>query len=1151
MNLLRYLISSVLSLGLFLTASSQGEYPIMNGTVNTCSGIFVDDGTESPYSGNDYTFTICPDVPGDVIQIEFGAFSLQVSVNANNSDRMIIYQGNSTAAPQVGVYTGMDLSGLTITGNTANVTGCLTIVFQSPTGNTANFPGWFGQISCTTPCDEPTQNSSFVSPPPPVAGLDSISVCIGDPVDFSGAGSTAAPGFTLAQYIWNFDDGSLDTLSGINTTHIFQEAGEFIVSLTVEDNNGCQSPNLSPLKVIVSTLPEVIIDYPDTICLGETAQVNTTLNGITWTALPPLVVSGETYLADDLGFDFNSTLTFDFFEPGSTLDDCNDLLEIFINMEHSYLGDLEMSIVCPDGTSVVLHEFGSGGAGTYLGEAVDFPSPDVGPGVGYDYGWSPTSTLGFLYQAANQSQVDYIDNQGSNISTQVVNPGIYESQNDLCDLVGCPLNGTWTFTVTDNLGVDDGYIFYWGITFNPDLFPGVTTFTPIWGQQADSSFWSTNAANVMATSANGNDISIVPDSPGTYDYTFTSLNNFGCSHDTTISIVVTEPFEFEAWEDQVIECEATTTLGVDLVGSPPPPPTCDYSLILTDTWGDGWDGSEVTISVDGVDTDYTLNFGVNQTFNLNDLPHGADLEVSYTAGGDPFENEYVLEDANGDIIFQDGQFFTAPDEGVVFITNVDCSPPGPTFVYEWSPAGPLNNPNLQYPEASGLIQSTTFTVSVYEEGHPDCAVQDEMVLTISGALTAGPDILNCAMSYTMEAFSVGQGQWSAPAGSGLVFSDPSSPTTTVTATVPGTYTLTWIDTEGLSCPNTDDIIVSFFDGIDIEPTLTEPICFGECTGSIQVIGIGGTVAAGSDYTYTFSSGSLSVTPNRRDDVCFGNMEVTLTDDNGCSSTEIYFVDQPPAPVIDSVATEREECAGFCNGMAEIFSQVAVEYSFDDGNNFQPGSMNNELCGGLHFLQIKDGNGCTATEEIIIASPIAPIANFAAEPPYVSMFDPAIQFINFSDGQILSDWSFGIPNPVGTSQEEEPLFVFPTEPGVYMIQLIVTDSIGCTDSLVKNIEVLDELQIFIPTAFSPNDDGINDFLEVTVQDLDPLTYSFEVFDRWGRKVFETNEYPTRWNGEGADNENFYVSDGVYVWRIKAKSRTTTEKLEMQGLITVIR
>src|SRR5690606_30304115 len=145
-----------------------------------------------------------------------------------------------------------------------------------------------------------------------------------------------------------------------------------------------------------------------------------------------------------------SSLTFDFFEPGATLDNCDDFLSVFVNMEHSYLGDLEMSITCPDGTNVILVDYPNGGGGTFLGEAVDDQTQT--PGIGYDYAWAPGQTNG------NLSDAEPIPVNGGPPLTpgNSVPPGTYQSDFDLCDLVGCPLNGEWTFNVLDNLGSDNG-----------------------------------------------------------------------------------------------------------------------------------------------------------------------------------------------------------------------------------------------------------------------------------------------------------------------------------------------------------------------------------------------------------------------------------------------------------------------------------------------------------------------------------------------------------------------------------------------------------------------------------------------------------------------------------------------------------------------
>lgn len=1151
--------NNYLLLTVLLFASSclyaQEEYPITDGqTVTTCSGTFVDDGIEFPYTGASHTFAICPDIPGNVVQIEFQGFNLQTSPNPNNNDVLSIFQGPDASFPSGGNYSGTQLDGLVITGNTANTSGCLTFVFSSPTGNTAGLPGWLGFISCTTPCDAPTQVSQFTSPVPPVAGLDSVSLCIGDVVSFSGAGSVAAPGFTLDEYQWNFDDGSpVDVTSGVTANHTFTEAGQFLVTLNVSDNNGCQSPNITPLQVIVSTLPEIIINYPTESCIGEEFDISSSATGITWTSLPPQVVSGETYLADDLGFDFNSTLSFDFFETGQTLDDCNDLEQININMEHSYLGDLEMIITCPDGTSVTLHEFGSGGGGTYLGEAVD---PGTVPGTGYDYGWSPTSTIGFFYEAGNSGPVSYTDNAGNNVNPNVVNPGIYESQNDLCALVGCPLNGTWTFTVTDNLGIDDGYIFEWGIDFNPELFPDVTTFTPIWGQEADSSSWNATGSFITNTSSDANTITVAPTSSGDYDYTFTTLNNFGCAFDTTITISVLEPIDINAGMDENIQCEEAYTLSPFINATPFD--DCEYELVLVDNWANGWSGGEVELIIDGVSSTYTSITGEFTNFDIT-IPHNASVEIYYTPGAidvpnnqDPSQNEYYFYNGNGVSVFQDGEFGVAPVPGLVFSGNVYCFPPEPALVYSWSPPEFLNNPNSQNPTLNGVVETTTFTVEVWQANHPDCVFTDEVTLTVLGALSAGEDIAQCTMSYQLDASVIANGEWSAPAGAGLTFSAPTAGNSMVTGTIPGTYTLTWTDLDGLTCPISQDIDVTFFDGVTITPTLTQPTCYGLCDGEIEIDVVGGSVAPGTNYVYTFTDGTtIGTSANEIINLCTGYYDVVVQDNYGCGGDLDFFLNQPPLPVIDSIGSVRESCFGFCDGTLTVYSSEADEYSYDGGFTYGTDSENSTLCGGEYNVVIKDPNGCQANMEAFVTSPTPPNALFAADPVRTSLFDPLIAFTNFSSGNLYNDWIFGIEQEAGTSQEENPSFYFPNLPGIYTVELTITDSIGCIDSTRIDIEILDEFMVFVPTAFSPNDDGINDLFHLEITDLDLTGYLFQVFDRFGSLVFETTEYPTTWNGQGADNESYYVADGVYVWRLKAESASTTERVEKMGMITVIR
>ena len=155
-NLIRAALALVVSLA--AVAPSSAQFFIMgNETVETCAGIFVDagnsdDGTGNPYPDANFTYTICPDNPGDAVSVSFVAFGLQTNPNPNNSDYLFIYDGPDAGSPSMGNYTGNALQGLPVTATVNNPTGCLTFVFQDNGPANELAPGWEANISCTTPC---------------------------------------------------------------------------------------------------------------------------------------------------------------------------------------------------------------------------------------------------------------------------------------------------------------------------------------------------------------------------------------------------------------------------------------------------------------------------------------------------------------------------------------------------------------------------------------------------------------------------------------------------------------------------------------------------------------------------------------------------------------------------------------------------------------------------------------------------------------------------------------------------------------------------------------------------------------------------------------------------------------------------------------
>jgi len=146
----------------------------LGGTISTCSGTFYDAGGTGNYSNNeDYTITFCPSTPGQVIQVAFTSFNTE---NWNSTyDRLTIYDGNSTAASQIGSYAGTTSPG-TISASGSNSSGCLTFRFRSDGGTV--YSGWVATISC------------IAAPPPIVNGTTgNYTVCSATFYDSGGSGS--------------------------------------------------------------------------------------------------------------------------------------------------------------------------------------------------------------------------------------------------------------------------------------------------------------------------------------------------------------------------------------------------------------------------------------------------------------------------------------------------------------------------------------------------------------------------------------------------------------------------------------------------------------------------------------------------------------------------------------------------------------------------------------------------------------------------------------------------------------------------------------------------------------------------------------------------------------------------------------------------
>ncbi|MCC6599801.1 MAG: gliding motility-associated C-terminal domain-containing protein [Crocinitomicaceae bacterium] len=1043
-------------------------------SVQICGGVLTDDNGSTPYSDNFYTMTICPEIQGEAISLFFDVFSLQSSLNSNNSDFLAIYDGSTTASDLVGVYTGSSLQNISITATTGNPSGCLTLVFEPGGVSNIDNDGFQADISCTLPCDPPMAQLNFFDPVPEGEGC--LRICPGEEVSFSGQESFSGGNTAIAFYDWIFSDSLNEQSAESIVTKTYYDPGQYFISLVVSDENGCQSSVSEPLCIQVSTAPEFseIQQIQDTYCFGEEIILdagNTFMPS--WVSLPNQAVSGETFLPDGEMVMYNSAISFDFFDEGAVLENCNDLNYVFVNMEHSFMNDLGISITCPNGTSIDLVEWGTnGGGGTLLGEPVDIEWSSE-PGIGYNYYWSPIASNGTWGENAAE---------GSSLPG-----GVYEASDDMCDLIGCPLNGTWNFSVTDHLWLDNGYIFQWGLNFNPDILSNVSSFTPVIGLDSDSSYWS--GPFLEDTDGSMDVVSIEYSDSGIYEYSYHVINNFGCSYDTTISISITPPPAISLGDDIVYGCEPVLLEGnfLDVAF-----PSCsiaegEYTYCYDDNSsytvtycpdnpGDGISFIQLDFSQGSVEGD----FSPFDPLSVYDGPDTSSPIIVENLSGDLSGFSWIATNPSGCLtinLMSDVSVSCTTGNETPWVYSVGC-PASAEHIWTWTPPFGLSNPSGQSTLLENLNQTTTYTLSHYTEEHPDCISVDSILIS-----APSPLILQSSVSD-----SVCPGE--------AIHLDVSDISGGVEP-----YAVEWSNENGEVIPENDlDIIAS--------------------DSAVYCVRIEDNCQSLLDTCFSINIFS-SVFP-----------EVLVEQPNGCQPLWTTFYLDP----------------GTLNHIQQI------SWNFGDGTQLNSlGSVSHEYAvPGYYWPQIEvlDENGCltaTAISDSIEVWPI-PEASFSANPEVAQLPNTTIEFHNESSDATIYHWFLSDQD---SSILENPIFTFPLETqGIYTVELFVENDYGCKDSAIMEVIIEDNPSLYIPNAFTPNHDGINDVWMMEGSRFSGQNFIVQIFNRWGELVFESTDPNIPWTGNYREG-NSYVPDGVYIYKIVISMPAPQSSRIFEGHINLLR
>ncbi|WP_296382358.1 PKD domain-containing protein, partial [Winogradskyella sp.] len=526
---MKYLIT-LISL-LFSSLILAQDVIMQTATVSQCGGVFYDSGGEFGNYGNDedFTLTICPEDPGQKIRLDFTAFNTQLNV-----DIMSIFNGDSVASPFFGQFSAGASPGI-VEATQDNTSGCITIQFVSNAAG--NGEGWAANITCLTPCQ--TINSQIDSSSPAPNGDGYIRVCPNEDITLNGSGVFSIDG-TGATYEWDLGDGN--TASGQTATFSYPDPGVYIVNLNIRDANtsidplGCDNDDLINQVIQVATEPDFTgtLAANTTLCFGESTDITGEVEAVEFIndCTPP--VSGITFLPDGNGVTYETSITVDCYDSAQTLTSIGQLVSICLTMEHSYLGDLDIEIISPNGQVVRMHDQGGNSANLGIPWAtgtVDGNSANTTPGTGSQYCFVPNGGFPTLVGGIQTGGAFPDGNGPGTYNDSFVPAGNYSSVNPLDGLLGSPLNGDWTIRVVDNIGADNGHIFAWSIEFDPNLQPPELSFTPVITSEA----WD---ANPTITNTVGNVITVTPPDAGQFCYTYRVTDDFGCEYTEEVCIDV-------------------------------------------------------------------------------------------------------------------------------------------------------------------------------------------------------------------------------------------------------------------------------------------------------------------------------------------------------------------------------------------------------------------------------------------------------------------------------------------------------------------------------------------------------------------------------------------------------------------------------------
>jgi len=478
--------------------------------------------------------------------------------------------------------------------------------------------------------------------------------------------------------------------------------------------------------------------------------------------------------------------------------------------------------------------------------------------------------------------------------------------------------------------------------------------------------------------------------------------------------------------------------------------------------------------------------------------------------------------------------------------NVHFTLPQPlssNFVLHYTVGGTaINGVDYQMIPDSVIIQagqtSTTLPISPYYDGVTEgnetvfliftntCGVQDTVTINIWDYIIPTADgfgdISFCASAASLveievvvnDGFAPFQYAWDNGAGTGS--------TALVSPTATTIYTATVTDLCGYDA--TASVTVTVYPDPVLTITAVPPsICFGQST----------TITASGAQSFIWTNiGSLN-NPLTVSPTATTTYILMGTDDSGCFGIDSITIVVNPTPIVLFEGFPLEGCVPLTVDFMDTSNETNIsQWLWNFGDNSTSTSPNPSYTytqSGSYSVMLSLTNTYGCIGSLFIPDYVNPwpqvYADFTTVPPIGKTSNPTITF--FSDNESpYWHWIFGDGNE---SNSAPPVaHTYPNTETQYEVTLIVSTDEGCNDTITKIVLIIDDELIF-PNVITPNGDNINDVLYIKNADKYPNNM-IQVFNRWGKMVFEMQNYDNSFNGsnlaDGTYYYLFYYLDNVF-------------------------